>query len=312
MNSIYVITSINVDMVAHVRAFPKAGETVLGYNFSRHYGGKGANQAMTIRRLGLPVIVVGKIGKDMHGNEYKSHFEENQIDTRYIFQSPEQPTGMAMINVDENGENTIIVISGANGELTGVDIEKTKDILSESKIVISQFEVPVEASFKAFKMVKESENGGEVITIFNPAPARPIPGEMWKYIDVIIPNEGELSQIVDRKLTTIEEIKQASCELLVKGVKYVLVTMGENGSMLTSSSDSYIIPPIKVNAVDTTAAGDSFIGGLAAALSQKEIYDDATILECAGFAAKVAAVVVQREGAQTSLPTMQEVMNASL
>ncbi len=298
-----------MDMVAHVRAFAKAGETILGYNFSRHFGGKGANQAVAISKLGLPVAAVGKIGKDMLGKEYLSHFQENKIDTKYIFESSEESTGIAMINVDESGENTIIVISGANSELSGVDIENTKEVLLQSKIVISQFEVPVEASFQAFKLAK-SENGPEVITIFNPAPARSIPEEMWKYIDILVPNEGELGQLVNRKLATMDEMKQASRELLSKGVSYVLVTMGENGSMLTGSGGSYLIPPIRVNTVDTTAAGDSFIGGLAAALSEKEEYDDAVILECAEFATKVAALVVQREGAQSSLPTKQEVLEA--
>ncbi len=309
MNSIYVITSINVDMVAHVKEFPKAGETVLGYNFSRHFGGKGANQAMAISKLGLPVTAVGKVGNDMLGNEYISHLKKNKINTRYIFQSSEQPTGIALINVDENGENSIIVISGANDELSGIDIENTKGTLLKSKIIISQFEVPVKASLKAFQMAKENGMKGEAVTIFNPAPVRAIPDEMWRYIDILVPNEGELSQLAGRKLASEDEIKQASRELLLKGVRYVLVTMGEKGSMLTGSDGSYFIPTRKVNTVDTTAAGDSFIGGLAAALSEKTEYDDAVILECAGFATKVAALVVQREGAQTSLPTLQEVLD---
>lgn len=301
-NAVCVLASINVDMVVSVDHFPKPGETILGKEYQKFFGGKGANQAVCAKRMGANVHVIGKVGEDSLGKEYLANFKQEQIETEDILCVKEKATGMAFINVDSEGQNNIIVVPGANEALSTDDVERVRGKLEKSKTALSQFEVSVTVTQRFFELAKKEK----CITIFNPAPAKEIPAEMFAYIDILIPNEGELELLTNTKITNLEEAKKAADIMINKGIPYVLVTLGEKGSLLVSKKEECCIPSQKVLAVDTTAAGDSFVGALAAKLAQEEELSMETIKKSALFATQIAAITVQRKGAQASLPHLRE------
>ena len=301
MKSVFALASLNVDMVANVANLPEKGETVFSNGFKQHYGGKGANQVMTVSRLGGRICAMGKVGNDVIGRQYIKHFKNNSIDTSYILVDETAPTGRAFINVDDAGNNNIVVISGANAKLSAAEVESAREKLTEASIILSQFEVPVEATQSAFEIGKKNR---DAVTIFNPAPVKDIPEDMWGYIDILVPNRGELNQIAGKSLDSDHEILTAARELIKKGVNYVIVTLGEDGAMVIGEEQDCIIPSEKVQAVNTTGAGDSFIGGLAYDLMNKTVLNFQAVKESAEFATIVAAITVQTDGVQDSLPTM--------
>lgn len=303
MNKVCVLGSINMDLVIKVNEMPKEGETILSESFEKIAGGKGANQAVAARRCGNIVSMIGKIGKDDNGKILKGLLEEDSIDTNLIFEDENEPTGMAVITVNKNGNNSITVISGSNMTLNKDEIEKSKEIIENSDILISQFEVPEEVILEAFKIAKENNK----ITILNPAPAKKIDEELLKYTDIIIPNETEAELLTGIKVNDLESAKLAANGLLEKGVKFVIVTLGSKGAAVISKECRQIVKAYKVKAIDTTAAGDSFIGGLSSKLDIENLSFE-NLLKAVKFANKVSSITVQRKGAQPSIAKLEEVI----
>lgn len=303
MNKVCVLGSINMDLVIKVNEMPKEGETILSESFEKIAGGKGANQAVAARRCGNIVSMIGKIGKDDNGKILKGLLEEDSIDTNLIFEDENEPTGMAVITVNKNGNNSITVISGSNMTLNKDEIEKSKEIIENSDILISQFEVPEEVILEAFKIAKENNK----VTILNPAPAKKIDEELLKYTDIIIPNETEAELLTGIKVNDLESAKLAANGLLEKGVKFVIVTLGSKGAAVISKEDGQIVEAYKVKAIDTTAAGDSFIGGLSSKLDIESLSFE-NLLKAVKFANKVSSITVQRKGAQPSIARLEEVI----
>ncbi|WP_195972167.1 ribokinase [Clostridium thermobutyricum] len=303
MNKVCVLGSINMDLVIKVKDMPKVGETILSKSFEKIAGGKGANQAVAAKRCGNEVSMIGKIGLDDNGKALKRLLEDDEIDTSLIFEDEKNPTGMAMITVDENSDNSIIVISGSNMNINEGEIEKSKEKIKNSDILISQFETPEDMTIKAFNIAKE--NGK--ITILNPAPAKEIKKELLKVTDIIIPNETEAELLTGIKVNDLDTAKLAGKKLLESGVKFAIITLGEKGAAIINNKRAELVKAFKVNAVDTTAAGDSFIGGLSSKLNINDLNFE-NLIKAVTFGNKVSSIAVQREGAQPSIPTLEEVI----
>ena len=303
MNKVCVLGSINMDLVIKVKDMPKVGETILSKSFEKIAGGKGANQAVAAKRCGNEVSMIGKIGLDDNGKALKRLLEDDEIDTSLIFEDEKNPTGMAMITVNENSDNSIIVISGSNMNINEGEIEKSREKIKNSDILISQFETPEDMTIKAFNIAKE--NGK--ITILNPAPAKEIKKELLKVTDIIIPNETEAELLTGIKVNDLDTAKLAGKKLLESGVKFAIITLGEKGAAIINNERAELVKAFKVNAVDTTAAGDSFIGGLSSKLNINDLNFE-NLIKAVTFGNKVSSIAVQREGAQPSIPTLEEVI----
>ena len=302
MNRVSVIGSINMDMIISVDSMPKVGETIFSNNFRLAHGGKGANQAVAAKRLGNDVYMISKIGKDAYGTEILENLKNENINIDKIFKCEDKPTGTAVITVNKEGNNSIIVIPGSNMAIDVNEVQEAEKVISESDILVAQFETSMNATVEAFKIAKENN----VITILNPAPAKKIPDELLKYTDIIIPNETEAELLTGIEVEDLESAKKASEVFFEREVKYVIITMGEKGAALISKNKSELIPAYKVKAVDTTAAGDSFIGALTTKMNKGTIDFD-NLIEAVKFGNKVSSIVVQRQGAQPSIPYLSEV-----
>lgn len=302
MNKICILGSINMDMVVSVNKMPLIGETIFSDNFKLAHGGKGANQAVASRRLGADVYMISKVGKDAYGFEIVNNLEKENINVNSIFKDDVKPTGTAIITVNNEGNNSIIVVPGANMTLNLKEIDKCKEVIGNSDIIVAQFETPMEVTMEAFKFAKE--NG--VITILNPAPAKEIPTELLKYTDIIVPNETEATALTGIKVQDLESAKQAANIFFNNKVKYVIITLGDKGAAVISKESGVLIPAYKVNAVDSTAAGDSFIGAISTKLTKCNLNIN-SLIEAVKFGNKVSAIAVQREGAQPSIPFLKEI-----
>ena len=303
MSRICVLGSINMDMVYEVESIPKEGETIEAKALNIYSGGKGLNQAIAASRLGGDVFFIGRVGRDDFGADLVKVLKEEKVDTTYIRQSEEASTGRAVIMTDKDGKNCITVLGGANMTLTKEDILAATEDIVKAKFMVAQFEVPMETILEGFKAAKK----GRVTTILNPAPAKNIPEELYTVTDIIIPNETELEKISNKKVTSIEEAIEASRVIINKGVKVVIATLGAAGALAVTEKETIHVKGKKVKAVDTTAAGDSFIGALAYKLAHKDYTLEDGIEEVITFANKAAAITVQRKGAQPSLPYLYEV-----
>jgi len=300
MPRIIVIGSSNTDMVIKSKKLPAPGETILGGTFLMNPGGKGANQAVAAARLGGSVTLVTKIGNDMFGSEAKSLFDKENIDTRYIIKDKINPSGVALITVDEHGENSIVVAPGSNGTLSSDDIKDEVFETDISDLFLMQLEIPV--STVEFVAKKASDNGNRVI--LNPAPARKLSDELLSSLFLITPNETEAEILSGIKVTDVVTAEKAASALRKKGVKNVIIRLGASGSYLSNDTISKLIPVIPVKAIDTTAAGDVFSGALAVAISEGNELADAV-----AFANKAASISVTRMGAQASAPYRKEITN---
>ena len=299
MSRIIVIGSTNTDMVIKSKKLPSPGETILGGTFLINQGGKGANQAVAAARLGGNVTFVTKIGDDMFGSKSLITFRNEGIETKYILKDKEHPSGVAMINVDEKGENCIVVSQGANGYLSPGDIKDEIFGIDSSDILLMQLEIPMETVDYAAQ--RSSEKGTRVI--LNPAPAAKISSALLKRLFCITPNETEAELLTGIKVFSIDSARKAALELYNKGVPNVIITMGSLGAYLMNSEFSDLIPVVPVKAVDTTAAGDVFNGALVVALSNNQ-----NIVDAIAFANKAASISVTRIGAQSSAPYKNEVL----
>lgn len=305
MGKVCVLASLNVDYTVIMDKIPAIGETVIGTNFINNFGGKGANQAVCLTRLGTDVNIIGKIGADSNGTSYIEHLKKEKVSLDYLLTDKEKPTGVAFINVNKAGENNIVIVPGANNELTVDEIHQAKPAIQQAKIILSQFEVPFETTVEAFTIARKKG----IFTVLNPAPCKFIPDEIYPLIDLIIPNEIEMEQLTGSKYDDVMAMVNAARELIKKGVKYVVVTLGSNGSLVVSKSEYRVIPIKKVPVIDTTAAGDSFIGGAVHFLSKQDNdINFNTVLESCKFATLVAGLSIQKVGAQSSLPTYEEVL----
>ena len=293
---ILVIGSSNTDMTIKSDRLPAPGETILGGKFLMGAGGKGANQAVAARRLGGDVTFVCKVGRDIFGDNAVKGYEKEGINTSHILRS-DAPSGVAMILVDAKAENSIAVAPGANGDLTPADIRNLREVIAGASYLILQLEVPVETVLEAARIAHEAG----VYVILNPAPACPLPGELFKYLSLITPNQTETA------LMTGIEADEASLDravdaLRAKGVQDVIVTLGSRGSLVCAGGKREFVPACKVKAVDTTAAGDTFCGALCVALSEGK-----SLTEAAAFATKASALAVQKMGAQDSIPYRKDI-----
>jgi len=299
MSRIIVIGSSNTDMVIKSKKLPVPGETILGGTFLMNPGGKGANQAVAAARLGGNVTFVTKTGNDMFGAEAVQIFKNEGIDTRYIITDKINPSGVALINVDENGENCIVVAPGSNGNLLQEDIPLQLFEKGKFEILLLQLEIPV--ATVEYSAVRASENGIKVI--LNPAPAQKLSENLLLHTWLITPNETEAEILTGIKINDISSTEKAAISLQRKGVKNVIITLGAEGAYVKSENYSGLVPGIKVKPVDTTAAGDVFNGALAVALSDGKNIKDAVV-----FANKAAAISVTRMGAQASAPFLNNIL----
>ncbi|HHV97224.1 MAG TPA: ribokinase [Clostridiaceae bacterium] len=306
MKNICVIGSLNIDLVATVERFPKPGETITGKDFSTFTGGKGANQAVALGRLGANVEMIGKVGDDFYGRKYLKVLEDNGVKTRGIGIEAGVSTGVALIEVESSGNNRIVVIPGANGK---VDIEFINDKMNyilENDIFLFQLEIPLDTVEYCIKKIKETQqtSGREKIVILDPAPAIQIKDELLKCVDYITPNETEIEILTGIKITNQDNIKKAAYILLDRGVKTVIAKAGGKGAYIVERNKFFHAPAPKVNVVDTTAAGDSFNAGFAFSLSQ-----DKELEEAIRFANAVASLSVTAKGAQEAMPTIKQVQD---
>lgn len=299
MKNICVIGSLNMDLVVNVDAMPKPGQTIIGSNFKEVPGGKGANQAVAMARLNGNVSMIGKVGEDGFGQTLINSLKNDKVDTTYI-QTTKGSTGVALITVDKNAQNSIVVLPGANFEVKEEDIDNNIKAIENSDIVVLQLETPLNTIKYALNKAKELNK----YTILNPAPAVKLDDEIIKNVDLLTPNETELEIISGVSIETEEDIQKAAQIMIEKGVKELIVTLGSKGSLYINKEKSMFKKAYKVEAVDTTAAGDSYTGALAVALSQDKGIEDAM-----DFASKVGALSVLKEGAQSSLPTLEDVIN---
>lgn len=299
-NKILVIGSLNIDMVINVDHTPVTGETILSDQMAFVPGGKGANQACAAGCLGADVVMLGAVGRDSYADMQRESLGKAGVDVSRLLVKDDVSTGLAVVTVNKDGDNSIVVVSGANMELSMQDIDDNEDLIRACETVILQMEIPLDTVCYAAKKAKAL---GKTV-ILDPAPVpKEFPEELYQYVDVIKPNETELARLTAMDCEE-DRYQQAAKVLRSRGVKNVLVTLGEKGVWLDSEEcGTCEVPAHKVQAVDTTAAGDSFTAALAMMLTQGK-----NIREAAEFANGVSAIVVTRRGAQSSIPTIEEVM----
>jgi ribokinase len=296
---ILVVGSSNTDMVISSPHLPAPGETIIGSSFFMNPGGKGANQAVAAARLDGHVTFICKTGNDIFGKQATAIFENEGLDISYLLEDADNPSGVALITVDDKGENTIVVASGSNATLTRADVEPCKNVIENAAIVLMQLEIPLDT----VQYVAEVARTKNVNVILNPAPACDLPDQLLKNISIITPNEKEAEMLTGVRVTGIETAKEAALALAAKGIGTVIITLGPRGALLYDGKTFEHVKSVEVKAVDTTAAGDIFNGALAVALNEGKEVKDAT-----AFACRAAALSVTRKGAQSSAPYKKELL----
>ena len=297
MKKIIVIGSSNVDMLVRTSHLPAPGETILGGEFFMNQGGKGANQAVAIKRLGGNLIFMAKLGNDVLGRQSVGYFKKEGIDTRYIALDEDSASGVALISVDDHAENSIVVASGANMLLNEQDVDKMLEEMCEGDILLMQLEIPLQtveyAARKAF--------GKGVKVVLNPAPARSLPKELFRHLYMVTPNRIEAEMLTGIKIANDADVEKVAEEICAMGVKNVIITLGSKGCLIREEGVSYRIDAFKVEPVDTTAAGDTFNGALCVGLSEGMDLKQAAVM-----ASKASSIAVTRMGAQSSIPYREE------
>lgn len=287
-----------MDLVIRCRHLPVAGETVIAHSSAEVPGGKGANQAVAASRLGANVAMIGSIGDDAFAPRLLQNLSNEQVDVSQVTRRTECPSGLAVVAVEDAGENLIAVVPGANGTVGVDDALRARDVIQASDVLLLQLEVPLETVIAALKLAHELQTR----VILDPAPATtPFPSELFG-ADLICPNQWEASLILDQPVKTIEDASEAAITLTRRGVRNAIITLGEQGAVLSDGHTTQWIEPFSVEAVDTTAAGDAFAGALAVAWEQ-----DSTLVEAVRFASAAGALAATRPGAQPGMPRLEEV-----
>ena len=295
---IVVVGSSNTDMIIKVPHVPVPGETIIGGKFSTAAGGKGANQAVAAARAGGDVTFIARIGEDMFGQQAKDGFVKDNINVDHVLSDKDAPSGVALIFVGQDGQNSIAVASGANANLSPSDVEAASDAISSADILVMQLETPLETVQKAASIA--SENGVKVI--LNPAPARALSDDILRHVSILTPNESEAELLTGIKVETEKDAAAAADALMAKGIGTVIVTMGAKGAFVTNADSKELIPGFSVKAVDATAAGDVFNGTLAVAIAEGK-----SLRQAVSFANAAAALSVTKLGAQPSAPKRDEI-----
>jgi ribokinase len=298
LKRIIVIGSANTDMVVKTEKLPLPGETKLGGTFFMHSGGKGANQAVAVARMGGDVTFVTKIGNDIFGKQTLEGLEKENINTEFVLVDENQPSGVALIIVNDEGENCIVVAPGANAMLLPEDI-RFKDVISETEIILMQLEIPIKTVSEVLQKAKSINKR----VILNPAPAQQLDDDLLLGLYMITPNESEARLLTGIKVHDEETALKAADILISKGVKNVVITMGASGAFVRTDAISKLIPVKQVTAIDSTGAGDVFNGALAVAILEEMPIEDAV-----AYAHKASAISVTRMGAQSSIPYKNEII----
>jgi len=297
MANILVIGSLNADLVVRAARFPAPCETLQGGDLNVIPGGKGANQAVAAARLGAQVAMIGRVGTDNFGALLLENLKQNKVDARGVVRDESAATGTAIIVVAADGQNSIVLSPGANGRVTAADVVGP-DAFSEARLLLLQFEIPIETVVHAARAAREKG----LRVLLNPAPAKPLPDELLANIDLVIPNETELSLLAGMPVLDLPTTEQAARRLIAGGIPVVIVTLGAQGALLVDRDGAKHIPTYTVDVVDTTAAGDAFVGGLAIALLKGQSVEKAV-----QYANACGALAVTKFGAQPALPTAREV-----
>lgn len=300
MKNIVVIGSTNTDMVVKASHLPAGGETVLGGEFLMNAGGKGANQAVAAARYGNRVVFVAKTGNDLFGERVRSSLREDDIVTDYVSIDPLHPSGVALITIDARAENCIVVASGANMYLSTADVDAAREEISAADVVLMQLESPIETVTYAARMAAEA--GVKVVLNPAPAPDEPLPEELMRSLYLITPNRSEASRLSGIEVKDMESAREAAKAILDRGPQSVIITLGGDGSLVYDGQEFTFIEATKVEAVDTTAAGDTFNGVLATMVAEGR-----NLIDAAREASLAAAISVTRMGAQPAAPTRAEV-----
>lgn len=300
MKKIVVLGSINVDTILNIPRLPVPGETMAMHDRSTAGGGKGANQAIAAVRAGAETSFISKIGKEHAADFMIDTFKQDGLNIEHVTMDDQAGTGQAYILLDDNGQNSILIYGGANQTISVEDVKKASEAIADADCLITEFETPLASSIEAFKIAKANH----VLTILNPAPAKKdIPAELLELTDIIVPNETEAEALTGVKVTDEPSMVAAAKELHHKGIKNVIITVGDKGSFYSVDEKDGFVKAYKVNTVDTTAAGDTFIGYLASKLNQ----DLSNIEEAMRFASKASSITVQTQGAQNSIPYVKNV-----
>ncbi len=292
--NLVVIGSINMDLVVRAPRLPRLGETILGRDFRTFPGGKGANQAVAASRIGGTVRMVGRVGQDAFGEALLQTMANDGVDISYVSRDPDSASGVALITVEEGGDNAIVVAPGANGKLSPEDIHAAEKAFVGAQVAVLQLECPLDTVHEAIRLARRLG----VRVALNPAPAQPLPDDLLQQVDVLIPNQSELLL-----LSGEQEVEAAMRRMLERGVKTLIVTLGEKGCLVAQGTERHPIVPFPVQAVDTTAAGDAFVGAFAVAWAEGK-----SLVEAARWGNAAGALAATRAGAQPSLPTRQEVL----
>jgi ribokinase len=295
---VVVVGSLNMDLVARAPRLPVPGETLLGRSFATVPGGKGANQAVAAARLGARTAMIGCVGDDAFGRELRAGLESDRVDASGVRVAPGLSSGVALIVVDDSGRNGIVVVPGGNAELAPADVDRHEALLAAARVVVLQLETPLATVEHAARKARAL---GRTV-VLNPAPAQALPPGLVACADYLVPNEIEAAMLAGLPVDSVESATEAGRRLRSRGAASVLVTLGERGVVAVTAEGARHYPAEKVQAVDTTAAGDTFIGGFCAALVRGRSLADAI-----GFAQAAAAISVTRPGAQTSIPFEREV-----
>lgn len=298
---ILVVGSANTDMVISAEHFPLPGETMMGHGFMTNHGGKGANQAVAAARLEGNTAFIGKVGDDQFGHSTIEMMKGEGIDVSGLTVTSEQASGVALITTVPSGENSIIVDSGANGLLRPEDITNAEKLFEDAGIVLMQLETPIDTLTEAAAMAKK--HGAYVVLNPAPAPKEPLPVELLKNVDLLIPNETEAAYISGVNIAGDEDLPAAMNEIQKLGVKDVIITVGSRGVCARIDGEMVTVPAFKVKAIDTTAAGDTFCGALCVALSNGK-----PLVEAIRFGCKASSFSVTRRGAQMSMPRLEEIV----
>lgn len=296
--SVVVFGSINMDLVVRTPRLPAPAETITGHEFFTAPGGKGANQAVAAARLGVPTYMVGRVGGDAFGQELRQNLAGAGADVSAVFTDPAVSSGVAVIGVDDNAQNNIIIVPGANGRVGQDDLARLDAALAGAKVLLLQLEVPLEAVAAAARLAHQRG----ITVVLDPAPAQALPAELYILVDILTPNEVEAGQLAGAAVKSQADAATAAKKLLELGVQTAIIKMGAAGVLyVQAGGDSTFVPAFKVQAVDTVAAGDAFNGGLAAALLEGK-----SLPEAIRWGAAAGALSATKMGAQPSMPARAE------